>query len=324
MTPADDQPATTAIVRGSPADLLFRRPEQFDFFQAVRVFELLAPDRRPCGRGGLTDAEPVLFRAHQSLSFTVGSVYSVQPGADDAPPGAVVSFMGMTGPNGVLPRHYTETILALERTAAVAERGALREWFDLYNHRFVALFFWSWEKYRPALLFERAARERRAGRTDAADPFSEMLYCFAGLGLPETRRRWTLTPALENLAWSSSVEGSAADETTEESSTGYDAVGSDAPVEYAEEFTSSLLGGRTAADVPPMPARPLLAFAGLLARPGRSAAVVSTILSTWFRTTVVVEEFVGRWLDLRPDQQTRLGGSLAGLGVDALAGRRVW
>ena len=47
-----------------------------------------------------------------------------------------VTFMGLTGPKGVLPSHFTRLLLRRLR----AKDATLRDFFDLLNHRRVALF----------------------------------------------------------------------------------------------------------------------------------------------------------------------------------------
>jgi type VI secretion system protein ImpH len=165
---------------------LFSEAYVFDFFQAVRLLERLAPKRIPVGRVGPPGAEVVRFRALPSMSFPSSrGIYDlVGPEALDMPPIMTVSFLGLTGPSGVLPRHYTELILRLEREGKGKEKYAYRDWLDLFNHRFVSLFFRAWEKYRFYIPFER-------GECFAKDPdtFTRCLYSFIGLGMPSLRNR---------------------------------------------------------------------------------------------------------------------------------------
>ena len=46
-----------------------------------------------------------------------------------------VNFMGLHGPNGVLPRHYNDQLIQLQRNSVNQEANALRDWFDLFNNR---------------------------------------------------------------------------------------------------------------------------------------------------------------------------------------------
>jgi len=71
-------------------------------------------------------------------------------------------------------------------------------------------------------------------------------------------------------------------------------------------------------------------YAGHLSHFPRSAVGLEAILSDAWGVTARVEQFVGRWLDLEPGDQTRLRdatcplGQHTRLGVDAIAGKRVW
>jgi type VI secretion system protein ImpH len=55
-----------------------------------------------------------------------------------------------------------------------------------------------------------------------------------------------------------------------------------------------------------------------------SAAYLQHTLSDYFGVPVRVEQFIGRWYDVPPDQLTVLGEINATLGATALAGERVW
>ena len=49
----------------------------FDFFQAVRLMQRLAPERAPVGHDGPPGREVVRFRALPSLTFPASSLYEV-------------------------------------------------------------------------------------------------------------------------------------------------------------------------------------------------------------------------------------------------------
>jgi type VI secretion system protein ImpH len=149
--------------------VLFDAPYRFEFFQAVRLLRRLYADRVRVGVEGPPRREAVRFRAQNSLAFPASEVPRIDPPAEEgAPPSLTVAFMGLTGPLGVLPRHYTEFAMARRR-----ERDeTLAAFFDLFNHRMVSLFFRAWEKYRPAL-----AREG-----GGPDPLAAALLALMGLG----------------------------------------------------------------------------------------------------------------------------------------------
>jgi type VI secretion system protein ImpH len=171
----------------SVAARLFEEGFAFDFFQAVRLLERLAPERSPVGRAWSPQKkeEVVRFRAHLSLSFPPSSIYEIQPASAALPvPAMTVAFMGLTGPSGILPQHYTELLLRMERDGKGSEKGALRAWLDLFNHRLLSLFWRAWEKYRFSIPYERG---EYGGREP--DAFTQALFSLVGLGLPPLRNR---------------------------------------------------------------------------------------------------------------------------------------
>jgi len=176
---------------------LAEEPYKFDFFQAVRLLEQIARERSPDDRSGVrvpvgADGPPrretVRFRALPSHTFPPCEVYSLEfspeSTSDEAPTTPaemVVSFMGLTGPSGVLPQHYTQLVIDRIRQ----KDHSLRDFLDLFNHRAVSLFFRAWEKYRLPATFERAAVDPQADE----DLFTSSLYCLLGLGTSRLRRR---------------------------------------------------------------------------------------------------------------------------------------
>jgi type VI secretion system protein ImpH len=67
-------------------------------------------------------------------------------------------------------------------------------------------------------------------------------------------------------------------------------------------------------------------FAGLMANQRRPAAGLVTILRAYFKLPVEIEQFVGHWMKIPLDGQTRIGMQDRGnrLGSSAVLGRAVW
>jgi type VI secretion system protein ImpH len=124
--------------------------------------------------------EVLRFRSHLSLSFPPSEIFHIEPGKHaQAPIGMTVAFLGLTGAEGALPRHYTE--LLLQR--AQVNDYALRDFLDLFNHRLISLFYRAWEKHHCVVGYERA-RE-----TGEEDRFAALLYSVLGLGTAGIRER---------------------------------------------------------------------------------------------------------------------------------------
>lgn len=139
---------------------LFEEPYCFRFFQAVRLLQLLAAGRGPGGREPVgrfvqPKDEAVRFGAHNVLTFPPSEIHELNAEAG-GPPQMSVNFMGLTGPLGVLPLYYTQ--LVKDR---LKERDSTpRDFFDIFNHRMISLFYAAWEKYRAVVAYERGERDR--------------------------------------------------------------------------------------------------------------------------------------------------------------------
>ena len=55
-----------------------------------------------------------------------------------------------------------------------------------------------------------------------------------------------------------------------------------------------------------------------------SAAYLQRVLADYFQVALRVEQFVGRWYHVPPENRTQLGRPGAVLGVSAMAGDRIW
>jgi type VI secretion system protein ImpH len=163
----------------SIAELLFMAGFEFDFFQAVCLLAQLRRELKPVGTAAAPNVEVVRFRARNSLEFPPSAVHSIEEDSG-GPPYMTGEFLGLTGPKGTLPVHYTELLLEQER---IGDR-ALTDFLDIFNHRLISLFYRAWEKHHFSIGYERAHRNRT---TD--DPFTWYLYNLIGMGTEGLRGR---------------------------------------------------------------------------------------------------------------------------------------
>jgi type VI secretion system protein ImpH len=145
---------------------LHDEPGAFNFFQAVRLLTRIFADREPVGRFVPPDREAVRFSVNPSVSFPPSQIHEINWSAEI--PRIVVNFMGLTGPLGALPYAYSDLIMERLRS----KDRTLAEFFDLFNHRAISLFYQAWEKYRFPVSFER----------DGEDRVSNGLMSLIGLG----------------------------------------------------------------------------------------------------------------------------------------------
>lgn len=130
-----------------PATLIGRlieQPQQFHFFQAVRIIDLWLGREK----GGRDYALEHVLRCKNSVSLrfpcsqiehleiesVVGQLHHVH---------LTPSFMGLLGVHGLLPHCYTETIAA---QIHFTKNDSGRAFFDIFTHRSMILFYRAWEK----------------------------------------------------------------------------------------------------------------------------------------------------------------------------------
>ena len=73
-----------------------------------------------------------------------------------------------------------------------------------------------------------------------------------------------------------------------------------------------------------LPDETLLPYGGLIAQRPHSSNALENMLSDYFGTKAKVKQFFGQWLVLEPGDLTRVGQQNSQLGVNAIAGARVW
>ena len=171
---AESGTANLDLIDRALAARLERDACEFQFFQMLRILERLQPDKSPVGRFVRPGEEVARFGAHAHLAFPASEIQRLT-WPEGGPPRIVVNFMGLTGPLGVLPLYYTEFLMQRIR----AKDFTLRDFLDVFNHRFISLFYQAWEKYRFHIAYERGERDR----------FSHHLFDLIGMGTPGLSNR---------------------------------------------------------------------------------------------------------------------------------------
>jgi type VI secretion system protein ImpH len=151
-------------------ELLFDEAFRFEFYQAVKLLEMLAPDALPVAEGSEPEAEPVRFRSRVGLDFPASEIDLLTRGIASGPPEMTVNFLGLAGVLGPLPLPMTEVVV--ERTWR--QDTALRDFLDLFNHRLVSILARARKRYRPAF----------AWKPPDQGPFARTALALQGLGTP--------------------------------------------------------------------------------------------------------------------------------------------
>jgi type VI secretion system protein ImpH len=161
------RPSNPDLAKSELEARLRNEPYLFEFFQAVRLLERFLPGKVGVGNFAPPSAEVARFQANSTLAFPASEIQALSWPAR-GPVEMKVNFMGLTGPEGVLPLNYTYFLA--ERARAGDYSAA--DFFDTFNHRIISLFFQAWEKYRFWIAYERGER----------DQFSHHLLDLIGLG----------------------------------------------------------------------------------------------------------------------------------------------
>ena len=165
-TAADETQA--AVLADSPLGLDLRDDAcSFEFFQAVALLERMMSDRRPVGHFFSPEDEALRFHVNPRLGFPASQIQQLEF-HDQAPAEMMVNFMGLTGPEGVLPYVYSELILERLR----AKDRTLQSFFDIFNHRAISLFYRAWQRTRFPVNYAAGTR----------DYFSQYLRDLLGIG----------------------------------------------------------------------------------------------------------------------------------------------
>ncbi len=271
---------------------LLSEPQQFGFFQAVRLLDRWLAPGAVDGQG----LSRIAFRSSIALSFPASEIESLKVFVRSEAEGVSTmgansgvgvvggisavndiryspaqidrieltpAFMGLLGISGTLPLFYTEMLAQREHHH---KDHSARAFMDIFGGRSVSLFYQAWRKHRMPVQFEADRRNR----------FMPMVLALAGLGQGELRNRL------------GGAQGVVADEA--------------------------------------------LAFhAGALQQRTLSVKQLQQVLQRYLGVSVRIEPFIGRWYQLPEEARGHLGRLPAGrapmqgvLGRSALLGDRVW
>ncbi len=162
---------------------LLDAPEHHDFFQAVSLLEQLLPERAPVGEFADPGDEVVRFETSAGIAFPASAIQSLEEKRSDDPLRMVVNFLGLTGPQGVMPLDYSlyvaQRIRAGDRT--------IKDFLGLFDHRMLSLFYRAWTKTHPGIGF---------GTRDGRDWLTRYLLNIVGLGTPGLQDRLGISDEL--------------------------------------------------------------------------------------------------------------------------------
>ena len=155
---------------------LEQEPYRHDFYQALRRIECLFADKPRIGRAAKPADEALRLGQDVSMAFAPAPIAAFKPGEGGRPPRLTQRFFGLLGPNGPLPLHLTD--YARERLLHHGD-STLARFFDLFNHRMLALFYRAWAQAQPTVSLDRPHDDRHA----------DFVGSLIGIGSPRLRQR---------------------------------------------------------------------------------------------------------------------------------------
>jgi type VI secretion system protein ImpH len=128
---------------------------RFDLFALLRRLERSFPEAPRIGTSGTRREEYVALGEDPFLEFPASTIGR----ADRDPQGRLrllVKFLGLMGPQGALPLATTEEALHW----SLMRDDAFPRFLDIFNHRFLQLFYRAWADARPVAQHDRPEEDR--------------------------------------------------------------------------------------------------------------------------------------------------------------------
>jgi type VI secretion system protein ImpH len=130
-------------------------PWRFDYFALLRHLERTFKDQPRIGDSAAAREEFVRFGQDPFMEFPASNVARVDHDEEKTLK-VFVRHLGLLGPQGALPLATTEEAYHY----ALAGDDAFPRFLDLFNHRFIQLFFRAWADSRPIAQHDRPDADR--------------------------------------------------------------------------------------------------------------------------------------------------------------------
>jgi type VI secretion system protein ImpH len=153
-------------------------PHRFDFFASMRALQVAFSRWPKIGASISLSEDYARMRQEPDMAFAPRTIRSFKFGEPDHPevPSIIsVNFLGLFGPNGPLPLHFTDYVLSRLREGD----AALATFADVFQHRSLTFFFRAWAVHQKTVDLDRPEESR----------FANYIASFIGLGMPSLRDR---------------------------------------------------------------------------------------------------------------------------------------
>jgi len=181
-------------------------PWRFDYFTMLRHLERIHEDQPRIGDSATLRDEFVVLGQEPYMQFPASNLARAEK-PEDKPLRLYVKHMGMLGPQGALPLAVTEESYHY----VLANDDAFPRFLDVFNHRFIQLFFRAWANSRPIAQNDRPKQDRFFAYIGSAigigsEPYRNLdsvpdaaKLCFAGLLGSQAKSASRLAGAIRGL-----------------------------------------------------------------------------------------------------------------------------
>jgi type VI secretion system protein ImpH len=154
---------------------LEQSPFKYGFYQILRLMESLYKERPRLGTSKRPDDDPIRLSQEAALTFETSGLTAFKPGTDHKPHQLKVRLLGLLGPNGPMPLHFTEYVMARRRDH---KDHTFASFLDIFHHRMLSLFYRAWANNEPTVSYDRPDDDR----------FSAYIGSLLGLGSASTSK----------------------------------------------------------------------------------------------------------------------------------------
>ncbi len=151
-------------------------PYRFTLLAAIRMLDCILGDEEQTGKASRPSKESLRIGQRPSLTFAPSSIASIQSRATDGKWQLQTNFLGLFGPNGPLPTHFSD--FADQRIKHHRD-PTFSAFADMFHHRMASFFYRAWAASQPTVHLDRPDSDR----------FSEYVASLCGLGLKPLRNR---------------------------------------------------------------------------------------------------------------------------------------
>jgi type VI secretion system protein ImpH len=168
--------------RGPVIELLVKKPDGFNLFQAISLLERTSPFAPPLGQGD-GRGEAVRLSSVVSLGFAGSDVFEVKSvPTQGAPYRLSTPALALAGAQGPLPMPFTEQVIA----RAAARDFATADFLDIFQHRLLSFLYRGRKKHNLGLHWGSTKSPALAGSLDALSS----LGLRAGVRAPNGEAAW--------------------------------------------------------------------------------------------------------------------------------------